>query len=79
MGSGAKSWWALVLAGGDGVRLGALTRRIAGDERPKQFCDILGQATVLEQTITRAEMVIPSDQILVAVVRAHERFYTPAG
>ena len=77
MGSGAKSWWALVLAGGDGVRLRALTRRIAGDERPKQFCDILGQATVLEQTITRAEMVIPSDQILVAVVRAHERFYTP--
>ena len=77
MESDAKSPWALVLAGGDGVRLRALTRRIAGDERPKQFCNIVGPATVLEQTVTRVEMVIPSDQILVAVVRAHERFYAP--
>ncbi len=76
-GSDPKSWWALVLAGGDGVRLRPLTRRIAGDERPKQFCRILGRATLLEQTVTRAEMVIPSDHVLVAVVRAHERFYAP--
>lgn len=76
-GSNATSWWAIVLAGGDGVRLRPLTRRIAGDERPKQFCRILGRATILEQTLTRAEMVIPSDHILVAVVRGHERFYAP--
>src|SRR5437867_13125192 len=76
-GSDPKSWWALVLAGGEGVRLRPLTRRIAGDERPKQFCKIVGDATILEQTVTRAETVIPSDQILVVVVRAHERFYTP--
>ena len=75
--SDAKSRWALVLAGGDGVRLRPLTRRIAGDERPKQFCRILGQATVLEQTVTRAEIMIPGDHIMVAVVRAHERFYAP--
>jgi mannose-1-phosphate guanylyltransferase len=76
-GSHARSRWALVLAGGEGVRLRSLTRRIAGDERPKQFCKIVGDATILEQTVTRAETVIPSDQILVSVVRAHERFYTP--
>jgi hypothetical protein len=30
--------WALVLAGGDGTRLRGLTRGMAGDDRPKQFC-----------------------------------------
>jgi len=30
--------WALIPAGGRGVRLRPLTRRIADDDRPKQFC-----------------------------------------
>ena len=34
--------WAVLLAGGDGVRLRDLTRMIAGDSRPKQFCRIIG-------------------------------------
>jgi hypothetical protein len=33
--------WALILAGGDGTRLRALTRQITGDPRPKQFCPLL--------------------------------------
>lgn len=42
--------WAVILAGGDGTRLKALTRRISGDDRPKQFCRILGHETLLKQT-----------------------------
>ena len=34
--------WGLILAGGDGKRLLLLTRRIAGDDWPKQFCAVLG-------------------------------------
>jgi mannose-1-phosphate guanylyltransferase len=45
--------WGVILAGGDGTRLKSLTRRIAGDERPKQFCPVLGKATLLEQTQRR--------------------------
>src|SRR5262249_1961154 len=33
--------WAGILAGGDGTRLRAFTRQLAGDDRPKQFCRIL--------------------------------------
>ena len=40
-------------AGGDGNRLKSLTRQIAGDERPKQFCSVLGKGTLLEETQRR--------------------------
>ncbi|MGH7416546.1 MAG: sugar phosphate nucleotidyltransferase [Candidatus Rokuibacteriota bacterium] len=36
---------AIILAGGDGIRLRPLTRRLAGDDRPKQFCVLLGGDT----------------------------------
>ena len=42
--------WGVILAGGDGRRLLPLTRRIAGDDRPKQFCAIMDGETLLEQT-----------------------------
>ena len=67
----------LILAGGDGTRLRPLTRRIAGDERPKQFCRLLHRETLLEQTLRRAGRLIPPEQTLTVVVRAHERFYAP--
>jgi len=69
--------WALVLAGGEGRRLRRLTRRITGDERPKQFCRVLDHDTLLEQTLRRSALLVPRECTLVVVVDAHERFYAP--
>src|SRR5215831_200722 len=69
--------WALLLAGGDGRRLRPLTRIIAGDDRPKQFCQILPGHTLLEVTERRVARVVPSQRTLVALTRAHERYYRP--
>jgi mannose-1-phosphate guanylyltransferase len=77
VGSPSLPAWSLVLAGGDGRRLRPLTRRISGDERPKQFCKVLGQETLVEQTLRRAAMLVAPGHVLAAVVHAHERFYAP--
>ncbi len=70
-----KDRWAVILAGGDGERLRPLTRLIAGDERPKQFCSFLGGETLLEQTRRRVALAVSPDQSLIAVTAAHEPFY----
>jgi len=68
----------IILAGGDGTRLRALTRLLAGDERPKQFCRIIGGDTLLDQTRRRARLLIGPERLLTVVTRHHERFYVPA-
>lgn len=67
--------WGIILAGGEGTRLRALTRMITGDDRPKQFCPILGRETLLDRTRRRTALAVPPERTLVVVTRAHERFY----
>lgn len=69
--------WAVILAGGDGSRLKSLTRRIAGDERPKQFCPVFGNRTLLEETQRRVALELWRERTLYVVNRAHEEFYAP--
>jgi len=71
----ARKRWGVILAGGDGTRLQRLTRLICGDERPKQFCPLVGDDTLLEQTRKRAERSIPPEQILFPLARRHRAFY----
>jgi mannose-1-phosphate guanylyltransferase len=73
--SGRSSRWAIILAGGDGLRLRPLTRRISGDERPKQFCPIVGGETLLDRTLRRTRLTIADENTLVVVTQKHEPFY----
>ena len=68
---------AIILAGGDGMRLLALTRYIAGQAIPKQFCRVTSERTLLEETIHRVHQVVPLERIVVAVNRSHREFYEP--
>jgi mannose-1-phosphate guanylyltransferase len=67
--------WAVVLAGGDGTRLQSLTLKIAGDQRPKQFCSFFGGETLITQTRARLESLFHADRQLFVVTRSHETYY----
>jgi mannose-1-phosphate guanylyltransferase len=67
--------WAVILAGGNGSRIQTLTRLVAGDERPKQFCRLIGNETLLAATRARIAQTVASDHTLCVVTSHHEMFY----
>lgn len=71
---GARAW-GIILAGGDGTRLQDLTIRIEGDKRPKQFCRMLGNESLLTQTRRRISPLFDGDEIITVVTKKHEPYY----
>jgi mannose-1-phosphate guanylyltransferase len=69
--------WGVILAGGDGTRLRAVSRLVSGDNRPKQFCTLFGTRSLLARTRGRLAPAISPDRMIFAVVRNHEPFYQP--
>jgi mannose-1-phosphate guanylyltransferase len=67
--------WAVLLAGGDGVRLRGLTERIVGDQRPKQFCPIVSGQSLFRETRGRLDPLFSGDRQAFVVSRAHEKYY----
>jgi hypothetical protein len=67
--------WAVILAGGDGTRLQKLTCKIAGDSRPKQFCRIFGNKSLLGHTRERLRPVFRETRTMLVLTKAHETFY----
>jgi mannose-1-phosphate guanylyltransferase len=70
----ARGLWAIVLAGGEGVRLRPLVRRLLGEERPKQFVKLLGPRSLLRQTLDRVALGISPDRTVVVTVRKHAHY-----
>jgi mannose-1-phosphate guanylyltransferase len=75
LGAGFRRRWGVIPAGGDGKRLLPLTRRLTGDDRPKQFCRVFGNETLLQQTRRRVGGTVRPDQMFVVLTKPHQRFY----
>ncbi|MCL4797772.1 MAG: hypothetical protein KJZ84_24620 [Bryobacteraceae bacterium] len=73
--SRSRRRWGVILAGGDGKRLLPLTRKIAGDDRPKQFCSLTGRESLLAKTRSRISRMVDPGQTLLVLTKSHERFY----
>jgi len=69
--------WGLVLAGGDGTRLQALTTMIAGSPIPKQYCRIASDRSLLEATVQRIRPLAEPARTLVIVNENHLHLALP--
>ena len=68
--------WALVLAGGDGNRLRALTTRPCGSAVPKQFCSLHGGQSLLEDAFDRAAALTDHAHIATIVAQQHRQWWS---
>jgi len=75
-GDGRGRFWAIVLAGGEGVRLRGLARQALGEERPKQYLRLLGPRTLLRQTLDRIGIGVPVERTIVVTMKQHARYIT---
>jgi mannose-1-phosphate guanylyltransferase len=57
----SNSFYALILAGGSGTRFWPLSRK----STPKQLLRLLGENTLLEETLSRLEGLVPRENILI--------------
>lgn len=67
--------WAVVLAGGDGDRVSAVTRDTDGLVVPKQFWCAHGGPPMVRWALERARRIAPPARVLVAVTERHRAFW----
>lgn len=68
--------WAIVLAGGEGVRLRPLTYQICGDLRPKQYVPLFEGRSLLDQTLDRVALAVPRARTVLVTLRTHSRYFS---
>lgn len=72
-----ESMWGVVLAGGSGSRLSAMTTDATGTVIPKQYCSFLGGPSLLRTTIQRLKTVLDPSRIVIVVSALHRRWWEP--
>jgi mannose-1-phosphate guanylyltransferase len=75
MSANRRSIWVVVLAGGDGQRLRALTTNARGLSTPMQYCSLNGGRSLLQTSLQRALAVTSRERIVTVVAQAHRRWW----
>ena len=66
-----RALWSIVLAGGEGTRVGSFVQRWLGKQRPKQFCTFVGTRSLLQHTLDRAARLAPVEQSVLVVAQTY--------
>ena len=75
-GDGPAHAWGVVLAGGKGTRLAGLTRRLYGEDRPKQYAVLTGRKSLLGQTLERVSLLVPPHRTVVVTMAGQGSYMT---
>lgn len=70
--------WAIVLAGGEGTRLGKLTTNSQGIVIPKQYCSIERTTCLLQDALARAGSIAMQSHVCTVVAAQHRQWWTSA-
>jgi mannose-1-phosphate guanylyltransferase len=73
--TGDTKSWAVILAGGDGTRLAALTRDAHGAHVPKQFCALVRGQALLGDALARAARITSRERVCVVVAEQHRHYW----
>jgi mannose-1-phosphate guanylyltransferase len=66
-----KQRMALLLAGGDGIRLQEYTTQLTGFPMPKQYCPLVGGRSLLQLALYRAHLFAPAENTRVIINQNH--------
>jgi mannose-1-phosphate guanylyltransferase len=69
-----ENLWAIILAGGDGVRMREYLKANRNIDRPKQFANIVGTHSMLRHTIERAKRIVPLQRMRIVVNNQHLKY-----
>ena len=59
--------WSVVLAGGEGTRVQPFLAELCGGSGIKQFCAVIDDASMLQQTVSRVKQITPAERTLVSL------------
>jgi mannose-1-phosphate guanylyltransferase len=66
--------WAIILAGGEGVRLREYLRTQRSIDCPKQFANIIGTRSMLRHTVERVKRLVPLQRMRIVVNSQHLKY-----
>lgn len=72
--SQSHALWSMILAGGEGERTRPFIERWLGYPKPKQYCTFVGNRSMLQHTLDRADRLGAPHQKITVVAQSHQRF-----
>lgn len=72
--SQSHALWSIILAGGEGERTRPFIERWLGYPKPKQYCTFVGNRSMLQHTLDRADCLGAPHQKITVVAQSHQGF-----
>ncbi|MEO8325990.1 MAG: sugar phosphate nucleotidyltransferase [Nitrospirota bacterium] len=74
----ANPLWSIVLAGGEGERTRPFIEQWLGGHKPKQYCTFVGNRSMLQHTLDRADRLVRPEHKVTVIGRNHREFLNKA-